>query len=156
MSRRSTTTSDEPRSQLALEVALTAIFWGLWLYVIAPLVSILLWLAGVQVFVEQMITLGGYEHLLGKLTTYGLVILGIVFTTFAWVVWNIRRYGRRNTRRRAPPLVTLKETASAAGMRPDAIRRLQRQRRLVIDFDDQDRLVPQETMDRSFDLKQVK
>jgi poly-beta-1,6-N-acetyl-D-glucosamine biosynthesis protein PgaD len=138
------TTSEEPPTQFAVEVTVTAIFWGLWLYVIAPLVSILLWLAGFQVFVEQMITLGGYEYLLEKLATYGLVVLGIMVTTFAWVVWNIRRYGNRNTRRRPPPLVTLKETAAVAGLQPDAIRRLQRQRRLVIDFDDQDRLVPQQ------------
>jgi poly-beta-1,6-N-acetyl-D-glucosamine biosynthesis protein PgaD len=133
---------DEPPMQWAVEVTLTAIFWGLWLYVIAPLVSILLWLAGVHVLVEQMITLGGYEYLLEKLSTYGLVVLGIMCVTFAWVLWNIRRYGKRNTRRRAPPPVTLKETAAMAGLKPDVLRRMQHERRLVIDFDEQDRLIP--------------
>jgi poly-beta-1,6-N-acetyl-D-glucosamine biosynthesis protein PgaD len=50
---------DEPPLRLMAEATATALFWGMWLYVIMPLVSLLLWFAGVQVFVEQMLTLGG-------------------------------------------------------------------------------------------------
>jgi poly-beta-1,6-N-acetyl-D-glucosamine biosynthesis protein PgaD len=134
---------EEPPAQYAMEVTLTVLFWGLWLYVIAPLLSIVLWLAGVNVFVEQMITLGGYQHFLEKLGTYGLVVFAIMCATFGWVAWNVGRYGKRNTRRRAPPPVTLKETATIAGLSRDAVRHLQKQRRLVVDFDEHNRLLPQ-------------
>lgn len=132
----------EPPLQFAVEATVTALFWGLWLYVIAPMISVLMWLAGVQIFVEQMITLGGYEYFLDKLTDYGLVVLGIMCTTFGWVLWNLKRYGKRNTRRREPVPVSAQETAAVAGLRPEAVRRLQRQRRLVIDFDERNHVVP--------------
>ena len=133
---------EEPPLRLAAEMAATTVFWGLWFYVIAPLLSLVLWFAGYQVFVEQMITLGGYETFLQKLTAYGLVVLAIMLATFAWVAWNQRRYGaHRNTRTRAQPAVTLSETAAAAGLDLRAVHTLRRQRRLVIGFDERNRLL---------------
>lgn len=132
---------EEAPLRLAAEVVATTAFWGLWLYVIAPLISLVLWLAGVHVFVEQMITLGGYEYFLENLTNYGLVVLAIMLTIFAWVVWNRRRYGARNTRIHGQPAVTLSETATAAGLDPRTVRILRVQRRLVVGFDEQNRLL---------------
>jgi poly-beta-1,6-N-acetyl-D-glucosamine biosynthesis protein PgaD len=132
----------EPPIRFFAEVTATAIFWGLWLYVVMPLVSLLLWLAGIDVFVEQMITLGGYQAFLEKLLTYGLVVLMIMLVVFVWVTWNVRRYGgAHNTRTRTLAPVTLAETAEAAGTEPDVIERLQMERRLVVGFDEQDRLL---------------
>jgi poly-beta-1,6-N-acetyl-D-glucosamine biosynthesis protein PgaD len=128
--------------RLAAEVTATALFWGLWLYVVMPLVSLLLWLAGVQVFVEQMITLGGYEAFLEKLMTYGLVVLAIMLTIFAWVLWNVKHYGKRNTRSHELAAVTLAETAEAAGMEIEAVEKLQYLPRMILAFDDQKRLMP--------------
>ncbi len=127
--------------RFAAEVVATTVFWGLWAYVITPLVSLLLWFAGVQVFVEQMITLGGYQIFFERLMTYGLVVLVIMLTTFAWVTWNLRRYGARNTRTRERPAVTLKETAAVAGLDEGDVRRLQKARRVMVDFDDGDGLI---------------
>lgn len=132
----------EPALRLAAEFAATTIFWGVWLYVIMPLVSLLLWLAGVQVFVEQMITLGGYEAFLEKLTTYGLVVLAIMLATFAWVTWNLRHYGRHNVRTHEIAPVTLAETADAAGLEATAVEQLQRTPRMTLAFDAQNRLLP--------------
>lgn len=127
--------------RFAAEVIATTAFWGLWFYVIAPLITLVLWLAGVHVFVEQMIVLGGYEFFLENFTNYGLVVLGIMLTIFAWVVWNQRRYGVRNTRIHGQPPVSLGEIATKAGLDPRTIRILRVQRRVVVGFDEQNRLL---------------
>ena len=134
--------SRESILRLAAEFAATTIFWGVWLYVIMPLVSLLLWFAGVQVFVEQMITLGGYEAFLEKLTTYGLVVFVIMLSTFAWVTWNLRHYGRHNIRTHQFAPVTLAETADVAGLDTAAAEQLQRMPRMTLAFDAQNRLLP--------------
>jgi poly-beta-1,6-N-acetyl-D-glucosamine biosynthesis protein PgaD len=134
--------------QLVLEVAATTVFWAVWLYVVTPLVSALLWLAGIHVFVEQMIVLGGYEALIEKLTTYGLVVFVMLVVISTWVTWNVRRYGRHNTRTHQLAAVTLHESASAAGLPAKRLEQLRTQRRLLLDYDDQDRLTVEESRNR--------
>jgi poly-beta-1,6-N-acetyl-D-glucosamine biosynthesis protein PgaD len=84
-----------PAGLLAL---LTVFFWGVWLYLVLPLVSLLLWALGVRFLVEQ-IRLGGYEGLLGSLITYGVVLLVLVSLLAFWITWNVVRYGGSSDRR---------------------------------------------------------
>ena len=84
-----------PTGLLAL---LTVLFWGVWLYLVLPLVSLLLWALGVRFLVEQ-IRLGGYEGLLGSLITYGVVLLVLVSLLTLWITWNVVRYGGSHDRR---------------------------------------------------------
>jgi nucleoside-diphosphate kinase len=50
--------------QRATEYTLTTLFWMAWLYLIMPLLSLMLWAAGVHFFVDEMLVRGGYEALL--------------------------------------------------------------------------------------------
>jgi len=84
-----------PTGLLAL---LTVLFWGVWLYLVLPLVSLLLWALGVRFLVEQ-IRLGGYEGLLGSLVTYGVVLLVLISLLALWITWNVVRYGGSHDRR---------------------------------------------------------
>ena len=84
-----------PTGLLAL---LTVLFWGVWLYLVLPLVSLLLWALGVRFLVEQ-IRRGGYEGLLGSLITYGVVLLVLVSLLALWIAWNVVRYGGSSDRR---------------------------------------------------------
>ena len=77
---------------------LTVLFWGVWLYLVLPLVSLLLWALGVRFLVEQ-IRLGGYEGLLGSLITYGVVLAVLVSLLAVWITWNVARYGGSHDRR---------------------------------------------------------
>lgn len=131
----------QPPWRMALEVTVTSVFWGLWFYLVMPLVSALLWLAGVQVFVEQMIERGGYETLLDKLSAYGGVVLAMLLAITLWIAWNKRHYGSHNTRTHALAAVTLMEEGAAAGVEPARLGQLQDSRRLVVRFDENDELV---------------
>ena len=84
-----------PTGLLAL---LTVLFWGVWLYLVLPLVSLLLWALGVRFLVEQ-IRLGGYEGLVGSLINYGVVLLVLVSLLASWIAWNVVRYGGSSDRR---------------------------------------------------------
>jgi len=147
---------EERSPHFFVEIAATAVFWGLWAYFIAPLLSLLLWAGGVHVFVEEMITLGGYEVLLEKLTGYGLVVLAIAVAVSAWVLWNVRRYGGHNTRTHEVAAVTLVESADVAGMAEEELQRCQSAKRLLVEFDDDNRMQVREWLQQGKGLRKVR
>lgn len=131
----------QPGLQRAAEFTLTTLFWLAWLYLIMPLVSLLLWMLGVELFVDVMITRGGYQALLEELVHYSLVILGMLAGTLVWVNWNLRHYGRHNKRTIQPQPVSIEELADRSGLSRAEITRMQTARQLLITFDDSDRPV---------------
>lgn len=136
------TTSPKPASWRAgTELAITALFWGVWAYFILPLVSLLMWLIGIFIFVDHMVLLGGYQSFIDQLLDYGVVILSIMALTLIWINWNKQYSGNANKRSRQPLPVTHKEIAEFAGVSPETIKALHRRRRTVVYFDDHDRLV---------------
>ena len=77
---------------------LTAAFWALWLYLVLPLLSLVLWAAGVKLFVSQA-TDDGYQALLSTLVAYSSILLGLVGLLAIWIFWNVARYGGSQNRR---------------------------------------------------------
>jgi poly-beta-1,6-N-acetyl-D-glucosamine biosynthesis protein PgaD len=124
--------------QRAAEFTVTTLFWLAWLYLITPLVSLLLWIAGVQLFVDEMITRGGLQALIEDLLDYGLVVLGMLVVTVLWVNWNLRHYGGHNKRTHQPQPVSLDELAVASGLPLTKITEIRSARRLLLTFDDGD------------------
>lgn len=124
----------------AAEFAATAAFWALWLYIITPLLTIVLWIAGVHVFDKEMLELGGYELFVHKLSTYGVVVLLIMLVCLLWVTWNVKRYSGRNARVKVQTLST-NEIAAMAGIEAQVLDGIQKAKRLVVDFDEKDRLL---------------
>ena len=78
--------------------ALTLLFWGVWLYLVLPLFSLLLWVLGVR-FVIREIAEGGYEGLRASLVAYSSVLLGLLGLLALWIAWNVSRYGGDKDRR---------------------------------------------------------
>ena len=131
------------RWRRATEFTVTTLFWLAWLYLVMPLVSLLLWALGVQLFVDEMIVRGGYEALIGELVHYSLVIFAMLVVTLIWVYWNLRHYGGHEKRTQQPAPVSLEEIALASGLSPGAIRNVRVNRRPRITFDDDDHPVIQ-------------
>ena len=80
--------------------ALTVLFWGVWVYLVLPLVSLLLWFFGVRFFIRELAE-GGYEGLRASLVAYSSVLLVLVGLLALWIVWNVVRYGGSKDRRTA-------------------------------------------------------
>lgn len=77
---------------------LTMLFWGVWLYLVLPLLSLLLWALGVRFFMKQ-IAQSGYEGLASSLIAYSSVLLVLVGLLALWIGWNVVRYGGGSDRR---------------------------------------------------------
>jgi poly-beta-1,6-N-acetyl-D-glucosamine biosynthesis protein PgaD len=77
---------------------LTVACWTVWVYLVLPLVSLVLWALGLRLFVTQ-IARGAYEGLHRSLVSYSFVMAVIVGLLAYWIVWNVLRYGGRHDRR---------------------------------------------------------
>ena len=133
-------------SRRVAELVITVIFWGLWAYLVTPLLSLLLWYIGITLFVDRMITLGGYEAFAGQLVNYGSVVFVMWLTLTLWVVWNMKRYGRRNRRTVQPPPVTQAEMAEAMKLSPELLRRLIASRISYLHFNNRELPVIEKTL----------
>jgi len=130
-----------PAVRRVTEISITMAFWLVWVYLILPLVNLLMWLLGVRLFVDEMLVQGGYVALLAELRTYGLAVLGMSLAMLVWIEWNQRRYGVHNQRLHSPHPLTSFEQAALAGLTVDDLAALQTAQCVVLDFDEQDRLV---------------
>ncbi len=124
-------------SRRAVEVVLTTLFWGLWAYLVAPMLSLLLWFGGVYLFVDRMITLGGYEAFARELATYSLVVAVMCVVLLGWVLWNQRRYGgARNRRTVHPRHLSDAELARAMHLSPKCVAALHDSATIALRFDE--------------------
>jgi poly-beta-1,6-N-acetyl-D-glucosamine biosynthesis protein PgaD len=123
------------RRRLLAEVAATTFFWGVWFYLVTPLVTLVLWYAGFRVFESEMVDRSGYQAFMEQSEQYGMVVMAMLLITLAWVFWNVRRYGGiYNTRTRSLAPVSLMESADMAGLAPEEVEQIQDCQRLVLDF----------------------
>lgn len=113
----------------------TALAWTIWLYLWLPLVSLIAWFFGVQVFYEHMILLGGYRGFLQLLTLYSTAVLCIAVVLIVWALSNQFRFRGKERREPIPP-ATKEETARFFKISVDAVARAQEANRMVIAFDE--------------------
>jgi len=118
---------------------ITVIFWGLWVYLVTPLLSLLLWSVGIYLFVDRMVTLGGYEAFAEQLVGYGSVVFAMWLMLTLWVIWNLHRYGQRNRRNELPPHVTDDQMAEAMHLPIATISRMHGSRQIYLYFDGYER-----------------
>lgn len=133
-----------PQVHRLAELSITTLFWLAWFYLITPLLSLVMWLAGISLFVDEMLVQDGYVSLLVELRSYGLIILGMLLAMLVWVDWNLRRYGRHNHRLQHPLPVTTQEMAQQAGLTTEVLAGLGTARTATVDYDEQDRLLVRE------------
>lgn len=122
-------------SRRVAELTITVIFWGLWAYLVTPLLALLLWLAGIYLFVDRMITLGGYQVFAEQLINYGAAVFVLWLSLTLWVIWNLRRYGRGNRRTVLAPHVTDAEMAGAMHLSVESVHRIRLSRQVHLRFD---------------------
>ena len=83
-----------------LEGSLTTFLWSVWLYWVSPLVTALLWFAGIEVFYTELISGSGFRQFIQILESGGLLVLALTLLIIGWVyynyLWFIKRGERRN------------------------------------------------------------
>ncbi|MFV1997882.1 MAG: poly-beta-1,6-N-acetyl-D-glucosamine synthase [Acidiferrobacterales bacterium] len=122
--------------QRATELLMTVLFWGLWSYLITPLVSLMLWFVGIYLFTERMITMGGYQAFADQLINYTTFIAAMGLVLALWVVWNQQRYGRRDKRNVIPGHVSEAQVEEVTGLDQGAVEELRRARKIAMHYRD--------------------
>jgi poly-beta-1,6-N-acetyl-D-glucosamine biosynthesis protein PgaD len=114
---------------------LTLLFWAVWLYLVLPLVSLLLWVFGVRFFAEK-IAEGGYEGLRTSMVAYSSVLLTLIGLLALWITWNVIRYGGSSDRRTVKSAAVTDPEVQAAFHLDDSLLALLRGERLMrVDLD---------------------
>jgi biofilm PGA synthesis protein PgaD len=85
--------------QRVLYPIITFAFWMLWLYIWLPLLSLIAWAFGVQLFYDEMILENGFEAFSRLAGGYALVILILAATLLGWAQYNWRRFRNRERRK---------------------------------------------------------
>jgi len=97
---------DEPKLKSPVrqltEGSITTALWVLWLYIIFPALTSLLWLLGFKYFYDALFPLGGLSQLIIILKNTGLFIVVILAINTAWIYYNYhfiyKRLGERRKR----------------------------------------------------------
>jgi poly-beta-1,6-N-acetyl-D-glucosamine biosynthesis protein PgaD len=114
---------------------ITVLFWILFFFFMRPLIGMVGWFFGLQLFTDIMLVKGGYHALLQLLGWY----CGIIFVMGAllkcWSLYNLFRYGRHEKRRRQPAAVTVEELAQHFQVDPGHLQNLQRAKRVILEHD---------------------
>lgn len=121
------------------EVTVTFIFWGVWLYLITPLLTLLLWGTGGYLFFDRMVTLGGYRMFSDQLINYSVAVLCMWSALVLWVFWNLTRYGHRERRNARPVGVSDMGMAQAMSLALETVQFLQTQKRVALHFEAENR-----------------
>jgi poly-beta-1,6-N-acetyl-D-glucosamine biosynthesis protein PgaD len=124
------------KSRRALEYVLTTVFWGLWFYLVMPLLSLALWYAGFYLFTDRMITLGGYQAFADQLLQYTAVVLVMGVMLMLWIIWNLLHYGRHDRRNVKPRPITSFQIGDAMHLDAACVTALQASRHIALHFDD--------------------
>lgn len=91
---------------------LTFLFWVLWIYLWLPLVSLLAWWIGVDLFYQEMIVQYGYQSVLKLARWFSLVVLLAGVLILGWASYNLLRFGKKD-RRKAIDVVKKVDMAKA-------------------------------------------
>lgn len=127
-----------PAGLLAL---LTVVFWAVWLYLVTPLVSLLLWVFGVRLFLRE-IAVDRFEALLTSLAAYSSILLVLVGLLAFWIAWNVVRYGGSHDRRTVKrPEASDQEVRQAFHLDESLLESMRTERILRIDLDRDDCVV---------------
>jgi len=118
------------------EWVMTALFWGLWFYLIAPLIGLFFWFGGIYLFIDRMVMMGGYQDLIDKAYQYSLAIAAMWGVLAMWVVWNQKRYGNRDRRKLRPTHVSRINLKSSTGLDFPLLDQLRHSKEIFIHFDE--------------------
>ncbi len=83
---------------------LTFIFWLFWIYLWLPLISLVAWGLGIQLFYDNFIDNEGYQLLITQWKWYVFVLALIVFLLIGWARYNLLRFRDKERRKKPMPV----------------------------------------------------
>jgi len=93
------------------ESGFTGVMWGIWIYLLLPVINIILWLGGIRYFHITVIEQIGYQEFLDLVSKMGWIVLTIFLVMRLWGYYNYRNFGKKSRRRGNVP-VTIEQLAA--------------------------------------------
>ena len=88
------------------EWSITSLMWGLWLYLLLPLINIILWLLGFHYFFVEVVEKAGFLNLLDLLKKTGISILVVFGVIRIWGYYNYLRFKKKERRKNVSAATT--------------------------------------------------
>jgi biofilm PGA synthesis protein PgaD len=123
---------------------ITLVFWVIWIYLWLPLISLVAWWVGIQLFREHMLDNDGYQALFDDMHRYALVIVSIAVVLIGWARYNLLRFrdkGNRKTSKHVDPAIQ----AQYFKVEVQQLEQWRAAKRLVIHHDDRGDITGVET-----------
>lgn len=115
---------------------ITLVFWVIWIYLWLPLISLVAWWVGIQLFREHMLDNDGYQTLFSDMHQYALTIAFIAVVLIGWARYNLLRF-RDKGNRKASKHVDPADQAQYFKIEAQQLCQWQTAKRLVIHHDKQ-------------------
>ena len=126
----------QSKTQRTLGQALTLGFWLFWVYLWLPLISLLAWLFGFQLFYERIFVQQGFQRLLDILPVAAAGVLILSGGLLIWAVYNYLKFRHRH-RRTHVERVEPNEIALHFGMDSTVLAQDRESRLLLVRHDDE-------------------
>lgn len=128
----------QSRTQRTVYTLITLLAWSLWMYLLAPLLSLAAWALGLHAFFVEMLLPQNFDYL-RELLLYAVVLLSVLATIIAWSQYNLYRF-RGVDRRAAPQALRAEEEAQYYQLDLQTVGMLKETRVSTVFFDEQHRL----------------
>lgn len=113
-----------------IELTFTGFVWGIWVYLLLPLVNIVMWIAGLRFIETSIIEQLGYKELIDLMSKMGWIVLIVFLILRLWGFYNYRRYGKR-TRRKGSLPVTVEHLAARFRIPAEQVKDMQSRKEIV-------------------------
>ena len=114
---------------------ITLIFWIFWFYLWLPLISLVAWVLGIDLFYDRMVVRGGFDTFIEMLPIYALIVVLIGALLIIWGIYNMKRFRGKERRTRALP-VTIPTIAGYFMVDPAQLTEWQRAKNLMVHIDE--------------------
>jgi poly-beta-1,6-N-acetyl-D-glucosamine biosynthesis protein PgaD len=112
------------------ELSITGLVWGIWIYLLLPIVNVLLWILGFRYFYVEVFEKVGYLEFFELISKMGWIIL-IVFVIFrSWGYYNYWRFGKRNKRRNVSAS-SINQFAEYFKIHPEEVKELMSKKEII-------------------------
>jgi poly-beta-1,6-N-acetyl-D-glucosamine biosynthesis protein PgaD len=80
------------------EAAFTVLMWGIWSYLLLPILNLILWLIGIRIFYLELVAGSAYPEFLALARSAGWIVLTIFVILRCWGLYNYWKFGKVNRR----------------------------------------------------------
>jgi len=112
------------------ELTFTGFVWGIWAYLLLPLVNVIMWIVGLRLIEKSVVEQLGYAEMIGLMSKMGLIVLIVFLILRLWGLYNYKRFGKRSRRKSSSP-VTIEQLAVHFQISVEQVEYMQSQKEVV-------------------------